>query len=146
MNYAEIEGLRIAYSHKRPPSLASDKRVIYIHGTGCDGRVFERHMEVVSSKHEVVSIDLPGHGGSQGTGFRGVADYAYFVAGLIETLDWGRSVVAGHSLGGGVALAAALYCSTLVEGLMLIDTGARLRVDPLILEHARRVAGALIMS
>jgi len=140
MNHAEIEGVRIAYSRKRPPRRASGKRVIYIHGTGCDGRVFERHMEIVSSKHEVVAIDLPGHGGSEGTGFRGVADYAYFVASLIEALGWERSIVAGHSLGGGVALATALYCSALVEGLMLIDTGARLRVDPSILQHAHRLA------
>ena len=139
MNYAEIEGLRIAYTHAQPTG-GGDKRVLYIHGTGCDGRVFERHLEVMAAKHEVVAIDLPGHGGSEGTGFRGVGDYAYFTAGLIEHLGWDRCVVAGHSLGGGIALAVALYRRSLVEALLLIDTGARLRVNPVVLEQAHRLA------
>ena len=139
MNHAQIEGLRITYAH-RPAQAGGGKRVIYVHGTGCDARVFERHLEVVSSRHEVVAIDLPGHGGSEGTGFRGVADYAYSTAGLIEHLGWPQCIVAGHSLGGGIALALALFCPDRVEGLMLIDTGARLRVDPVILELARRLA------
>ena len=139
MSYAQIEGLRIAFKHAQPTG-GGGKRVIYIHGTGCDGRVFERHLEIIAEKHEVVAIDLPGHGGSEGTGFRGVGDYAYFTAGLIEHLGWEQCVVAGHSLGGGIALAVALYRRSLVEGLMLIDTGARLRVDPVILELAHRLA------
>ena len=142
MNYASIEGLRIVYDHRRPPSGdgRGRGRVIYIHGTGCTGRVFERHLAVVAAEHEVVAIDLPGHGESEGSGFRGVADHAFFTAGLIEHLGWERCVVAGHSLGGGIALAVAVYFPELVEGLLLIDTGARLRVDPAIIETARRTA------
>ena len=140
MNYASIEGLRIAYDHRRPPSDDGRGRVIYIHGTGCTGRVFERHLAVVAAAHEVVAIDLPGHGASEGSGFRGVADHAFFTAGLIAHLGWERCVVAGHSLGGGIALAMAVYFPRLVEGLLLIDTGARLRVDPAIIEAARQTA------
>lgn len=140
MSIAIIEGLRISYKHCRQQGTGPGRRVIYVHGTGCNARVFDRHMQTVSARHEVVAIDLPGHGDSEGTGFRGVGDYAYFVAGLIESLGWDRCVVAGHSLGGGIALAVAAYFPQLIEGMMLIDTGARLRVAPAVLEAARKVA------
>lgn len=134
-----IEGLNIAFEHRRPAA-APSVRVLYVHGTGCHAGVFERHMEVVSRHYEVAAIDLPGHGRSGGNGFRGVADYAFFVGQLVQALGWQRCVVAGHSLGGGIALASALYFPDNVQALMLIDTGARLRVAPEILAAARRAA------
>jgi len=59
---------------------------------------------------------------------------------LAESLGWDRFVVAGHSLGGAIALAAAVYHMDMMNGLMLIDTGARLRVHPDILKDARKAA------
>ena len=140
MKYASIDGLRIGYEHYASQTKGNLSRVIFIHGTGCNSRVFERHFEVLSTRHEVAAIDLPGHGESTGSGFRGVADYAHYVAKLIEHLEWESCVVAGHSLGGAIGLALALYYPKCVEGLLLVDTGARLRVDPGIIETARRAA------
>jgi pimeloyl-ACP methyl ester carboxylesterase len=132
-----IEGLTINFDHY-VPDVAAAQRVIYIHGTGCNAKVFAEHLSVISKHHELVAIDLPGHGGSGGDGFRSATDHAFFVGALIEHLGWGSCVVAGHSLGGGIALAVAVYFEPLVAGLMLIDTGARLRVNPKVLEFARK--------
>jgi pimeloyl-ACP methyl ester carboxylesterase len=140
MPKTSIEGLEINYEHYVPSGSPPVQRVIYVHGTGCNGRVFEDHLRVMSNRHEAVAIDLPGHGGSEGSGFRSVTDYAFFVGALVEYLGWKSCVVAGHSLGGGIALAAAVYFEGLVSGLMLIDTGARLRVNPKILDLAREAA------
>lgn len=142
MPSTEIEGLTIHYEHLTPPAPARGQRVVYIHGTGCNAQVFLAHMRAIAAEHEVVAIDLPGHGQSAGNGFRGAADHAFFVATLIEQLGWERCVVAGHSLGGGIALSVAIYFPRLVAALMLIDTGARLRVNPKILELARKAARA----
>ena len=135
-----IDGLNIFYHHHQPASGAAGQRVMYIHGTGCNGAVFARHLESVAVRHEVVAIDLPGHGKSAGTGFCGMADYAHVVAALINRLGWTSCVVAGHSMGGGVALSVGLYFSPLVHALMLIDTGARLRVNPKLIAIARAIA------
>ena len=140
MKYASIDGLKIAYEHYSSQPKGKGRRVIFIHGTGCNSHVFERHFEVLSTRHEVAAIDLPGHGESTGNGFRGIADYAHYVAGFIKHLEWEGCIVAGHSLGGAIGLAIALYYPKCVEGLLLIDTGARLRVDPAIIETARRAA------
>ncbi len=140
MPTTNIEGLKVSFDHY-PPSADSDaQRVMYIHGTGCNAKVFASHLRSMSDQHEVVAIDLPGHGGSDGSGFRSATEHAFFVGALIKHLNWESCVVAGHSLGGGIALAVALYFEELVGALMLIDTGARLRVSPTVLELARKAA------
>lgn len=140
MPSANIEGLSINYLHYRPKEHTAGQQVIYIHGTGCNAGVFDAHMQSVRRRHEVVALDLPGHGHSSGNGFRSAVEHAFFVTALVEHLKWQHCVVAGHSLGGGIALAVAIYFQPLVRGLMLIDTGARLRVSPKIIAVARRAA------
>jgi pimeloyl-ACP methyl ester carboxylesterase len=97
-------------------------------------------MTALAETHTPVAIDLPGHGQSAGRGFRGAADYSYFVVKLALALGWERFVVAGHSMGGAIALTTALYHADLLNGLLLIDTGARLRVHPDILQVSRLAA------
>ena len=140
MGFVDIEGLKIHYDAVGDPGAKKGQRVIYIHGTGSNTRVWENHMEALADFHTPVAIDLPGHGQSEGLGFRGAADYAHFVVKLAESLDWDRFTVAGHSLGGAIALAAAVYHTDMMNGLMLIDTGARLRVHPDILNAAKMAA------
>ena len=138
MGYADIDGLRIHY-HTTGES-SHGQRVLYVHGTGCDGRVWHRHMRAMADRHTPVAIDLPGHGLSSGTGFRGAADYTHYAIRLADHLGWDRFVIAGHSLGGGIALTAAIYYADRLAGMMLVDTGARLRVDPNVLENSRQLA------
>jgi len=115
---------------------------MYVHGTGCNGQVWIPHMTAIADAHTPVAIDLPGHGGSPGRGFRGVGDYTYFVVELASALGWDRFVVAGHSLGGAIALLTALHHGDRVDGLILVDSGARLRVDPTLLRDAHQAAAA----
>lgn len=140
MGFAQIAGLKIYYHAVSDPKAKKGQRVIYIHGTGCNTKVWVKHMEALAKFHTPVAIDLPGHGQSDGCGFRGVGDYSRFVAELAKSLGWDRFVVAGHSLGGAIALANAVYDAEMVCGLMLIDTGARLRVHPDILNAALQAA------
>jgi pimeloyl-ACP methyl ester carboxylesterase len=127
----------IHYHAAGDPDARAGHRVLYVHGTGCSGDVWTPHMATIADRHAAVAIDLPGHGRSPGRGFRGVADYAYFVVELAAALGWGRFVLVGHSLGGAIAQLTALYHPQLLDGLILVDTGARLRVDPALLRGAR---------
>jgi pimeloyl-ACP methyl ester carboxylesterase len=142
MQKTEIEGSCV-YFHHRTPAEANKGRLFYIHGTGCRAQVFKRHLSVISEDYEVVAVDLPGHGRSEGNGFRGVVDYAACCAGLIRGLSWSESVIVGHSMGGGIALALAIYEPELVSALVLVDSGARLRVAPAIIKNARAIASGL---
>jgi pimeloyl-ACP methyl ester carboxylesterase len=137
MGSVVIAGRTIHYHAAGNPDGRTGHRVLYVHGTGCSGEVWAPHMAAIADRHAAVAIDLPGHGKSPGPGFRGVADYARFVVELAAALGWGRFVLAGHSLGGAVAQLTALYHPDLLDGLVLVDTGARLRVDPALLRGAR---------
>src|SRR5574341_1537631 len=77
---------------------APGQKVLYVHGTGCNGQVWLPHMTAIANAHTPVAVDLPGHGGSPGFGFRGVGDYTYFVVELSKALGWNRFVLVGHSL------------------------------------------------
>ncbi len=140
MGFAKIDGLNIHYHAVGDPSATKGQRVLYVHGTGCNVKVWAQHMEAMAVAHTPVAIDLPGHGQSEGNGFRGMADYAHFVVELASALGWDRFVLAGHSMGGGVALTATLYQAERLNGMMLIDTGARLRVSSTIIQAAHRAA------
>jgi pimeloyl-ACP methyl ester carboxylesterase len=142
MGHLTIDERTIHYHAPAPRAGAAGQRVLYVHGTGCNGRVWQAHMAAIAEAHTPVAIDLPGHGGSPGRGFRGVADHAHFALELARALGWARFVLVGHSMGGAVALTAALYHPERLAGLVLVDTGARLRVDPTLLRGAREAAEA----
>jgi len=122
-----VDERTIHYHAFASPAPRIGHRLLYVHGTGCDGRVWAPHAAAIARAHTPVAIDLPGHGQSPGRGFRGIADYTYFVVELARALGWERFVVVGHSMGGAVALMTALHHGDLLEGLVLVDTGARLR-------------------
>jgi pimeloyl-ACP methyl ester carboxylesterase len=82
----------------------------------------------------VYTLDLPGHGRSGGAGRGAIEDYATNVVVFFDMVGIERAVVVGHSMGGAIALTMALDAPGRVAGLVLIATGARLRVAPAILE------------
>ena len=84
----------------------------------------------------VYTLDLPGHGRSQGPGRDSVAGYAADIAAFIDALALTNVFLAGHSMGGAVVQTLALDPPPALKGIILIATGARLRVDPLILSLA----------
>jgi pimeloyl-ACP methyl ester carboxylesterase len=59
------------------------------------------------------------------------------VAAFLQAIEVKQAVIAGHSMGGAIALALALDFAELVTGLVLMATGARLRVAPTILRGIR---------
>jgi pimeloyl-ACP methyl ester carboxylesterase len=142
MASALVAGRTIHYRAAGPPAGGGGRRLLYVHGTGCNAEVWGPHMATMADRHAAVAIDLPGHGRSPGPGFRGVADYAHVVVELARVLGWERFVVVGHSMGGAVALITALYHADVLDGLVLVDTGARLRVHPALLRGAREAAAA----
>lgn len=87
--------------------------------------------------------DLNGHGKSAGQGRESIAEYADDMATLLDELDIERAYVCGQSMGGAIALTMALEHPERVRGLILIASGARLRVHPDILTQARRNPAAV---
>ena len=105
-----------------------------IHGAGENSLSWIRQLEGLADAARVVALDLPGHGESEGDGCRRIEDYARVVGGFISAAGLGRVVLGGHSMGGGIAQTVALERPELLAGLVLVGTGARLRVLPRVFE------------
>ncbi len=85
----------------------------------------------------VVALDLPGHGRSDGPPPDRVETIAEAVLRTIRETGIEAYVLAGHSLGGAVALTLAARGAPGLRGLAPVCTGARLAVNPAILQGLR---------
>lgn len=101
--------------------------VVLIHGaagTHLDWPPHLRRLEAAS----VYAIDLPGHGRSSGPARSTVNQYADVVSAFITRLGLVDVFLVGHSMGGAIAMTIALQGPVAIKGLVLISSGARLRV------------------
>jgi pimeloyl-ACP methyl ester carboxylesterase len=122
-------------------------RVVFVHGSGDNATCWQRQVTFLGEER-ALAVDLPGHGTrtrDSGPPEMSVRDYALDVRQQMQAAGLARPIVAGHSLGGAIALQLALEWGDEMAGLMLIGTGARLRVLPALLEAAQRdQTGALL--
>ncbi|MDK2876274.1 MAG: hypothetical protein PWQ22_684 [Archaeoglobaceae archaeon] len=110
----------------------SDLPIFYIHGSGGDAELWKNQLEELGG----YAIDLPNHGNSGRAEIGCIDDYAYFVSKVVAKIS-GSGVIVGHSLGGAVAQKVYLNHREAVKALVLVGTGARLRVMPKVLEGLR---------
>jgi pimeloyl-ACP methyl ester carboxylesterase len=100
--------------------------IVLLHGAGLCGAVWKP----LRAHVDAGAPSLPGRDGVPGPAPATVEEAAAWLASTLEA----PAVVAGHSYGGAVALELALTRPDLVAGVVLMATGARLRVHPVILE------------
>jgi len=108
--------------------------VVFIHGSGGSHHTWRDQWAGLKGAARLVVLDLPGHAESPGTPRETVEGYANWLADFIEEAGLGKFVLAGHSMGGAIALQAALNRIPGLAALILAGTGAKLKVSPLILD------------
>jgi len=121
-----------ADNYLRPPA-------VLIHGAGGQQLYWPPQIRRLHDQR-MFAMDLPGHGLSDGIGNHLVEDYVEDILKFMDQLRLNSAVLIGHSMGGAIALAAALQYPRRVLGLVLVGSGARLRVDPAILRNAAQDA------
>ncbi|MFP4041122.1 MAG: alpha/beta fold hydrolase [Desulfosudaceae bacterium] len=112
--------------------------LIFIHGSTMSKTFWEPQMASLSRQFNTMALDLPGHGQSPGDGFDQMASYTEAVMNWMEEVNPPGMVPCGLSLGGAVALDLMLCYPERFEAGILISTGARLRVMPLIFEAIKK--------
>jgi len=135
MPYVEVAGDNIFYAW-HANNAGGRVPLVLVHGAG------ENHLAWPAALRRmtgiaVYALDLPGHGKSSGDGRSTITEYADFLAQWLDALKIDRAVLAGHSMGGAIAQQFALAYPHRSTALILIATGARLRVAPQILDLAR---------
>jgi len=132
MPYVQISDERVFYAY-HAATLGEAPSVLLVHGAG--GSHLHWGYEVRSlPEANVYAVDLPGHGRSGGSGRCSVAAYVESILGFMEVLELERAVVVGHSMGSAIALTLGIDHPERAQGLVLIGSGARLRVLPAILQ------------
>jgi len=121
MDTASVNGVRIAYSRS-----GSGKPLVLIHGFPFDSSIWDEVVPLLEGSFDLIRPDVRGFGESTTVGtVYSITDMADDIAGLIDSMDLEKVVVAGHSMGGYVALAFAKKYPSRVSGLALISSQAR---------------------
>jgi len=105
-------------------------KLVLVHGSGGTGVVWTHQTEFF---RDADAVNLPGHL-TEDEPCTSVEDYAAWLHDYVIAKGYGRPVLAGHSLGGAIVLQYALDYPDDVGGLVLVGTGAKLRVAPHVLE------------
>ena len=114
--------------------------VALVHGAGGDHLSWPSQLRRLSG-YRVYTPDLPGHGKSKGHGLQGIASYGKTLTAWIQGLELPKVFLAGHSMGGAIALWLALHYPELVRALILISTGASLPVNLSLIEELATQVG-----
>ena len=131
MPHADLgKGVQIHYQEVNPQGKIP---VLFCHGSGGNTRHW-RFQRDLPEDLILYFVDLPGHGQSTGSALDTVAAYRETIKSLVDKLQLSSFFLAGHSLGGAIALDYARCYPEDLQGMILLSTGARLRVLPFILE------------
>jgi pimeloyl-ACP methyl ester carboxylesterase len=124
----------MGYSVASWPLNPAQSTIVFIHGAAGSGAFWQAQVEGLAGRVNTLAIDLPGHGRSDGAGKETIAGYAGSVIDLIKQLEVPNPIACGLSMGGAIALQLLIECPDLLKAGILISTGARLKVAPVIFE------------
>jgi pimeloyl-ACP methyl ester carboxylesterase len=110
--------------------------LVLVHGAGGSRLHWPAELRRLSEA-TVYTLDLPGHGRSEGPGCDTIDGYAQVVTAFMDAVGISQAIIVGHSMGSAIAQTLALKVANRVAGLVLVGAGARLRVAPAILKKIR---------
>jgi len=115
--YAPTNGVEVYYA-----SYGEGSPIVLLHGGLMSGSSWSPILETLSENHEVVTIDLQGHGHTlpfdRPMSFEAMADD---VAGVIDYLKLGEAAVIGYSMGATTALRLAIQHPDKVSKLVHVS-------------------------
>jgi pimeloyl-ACP methyl ester carboxylesterase len=119
--YAEVNGINLYYE-----THGSGRPLVLLHGGLGSGEMFEAVLPMLAERHQVVLVDLQGHGRTADIDRPlDVRFMAGDIAALIDHLRLGTPDVVGYSLGGGVALQTAAQFPDKVRRLVMVSANVR---------------------
>jgi pimeloyl-ACP methyl ester carboxylesterase len=113
------DGVEIVYS----AAGRGEPALVFIHGGLANRGFYDGQLRAFAAHHRVIAPDLPGHGesGSDRTKW-GLAEFGADVKAVIDAEKVDKVIIFGNSLGGPVAIEAALLLPGRTLGVVGIDT------------------------
>ncbi len=109
--------------------------LIFVHGAGEQRKKWRFLMSSLPKGFAGLALDLPGHGDSDEETPKDIGSFVRAVTDTVNKINSPRPWIwVGHSFGGAIILTIALNHADLVDKLILVGCGARLKVSPAVLE------------
>jgi len=137
LKYFNIESTKIACWINRGDFHKKKQSLVFIHGSGSDHSEWSHQYGRLHKHYNILAIDLPRHGRSDGLGEADVEGYCLWVKKLLDLLDLKRAVLVGHSLGAAITLRFAINYPQEIAGIVLVGGGIKMPVNSFFLEFLK---------
>ena len=132
-----VAGRRVFAATGGRPFAAGQPAIVFLHGAGMDHTVWALQTRFFAYRgYNVLALDLPGHGRSEGPALESVDQIADWVVAVLDALELEQAAVVGHSMGALVALDMAARHPARVCALALLGVAGRMPVHPDLLAAA----------
>jgi len=102
---------------------SGEPALVLIHGWSCDSNYWREQVPVLKQKYTVVTVDLAGHGGTDGNRSDwSIARFGQDVATAVAAVPNQKLILVGHSMGGPVAIEASRLLKSRTIGIIGVDT------------------------
>ena len=111
--------------------------VLLMHGSGLTHIVWSLHEQFYASQgFNILSVDLPGHGNSEGPSLKSIEEISDWVKSLMNVLDIKKIIIIGHSQGCLVGIDFASRYPNLINDLVLVAGSYKMPVNQDLIDYA----------
>ena len=104
--------------------------ILLIHGSGLTHIVWSLHEQFYASQgYNVLSVDLPGHGNSEGPSIKSIEEISDWIKSLMTVLNIPKIIIVGHSQGCLAGIDFAARYANLLSSLVLIAGSYKMPVN-----------------
>ena len=111
--------------------------ILLMHGSGLTHIVWSLHEQFYASQgFNILSVDLPGHGNSEGPSLKSIEEISDWVKSLMNVLDIKKIIIIGHSQGCLVGIDFASRYPNLINALVLVAGSYKMPVNQDLIDYA----------
>ena len=104
--------------------------ILLMHGSGLTHIVWSLHEQFYASQgYNILSVDLPGHGNSEGPSLKSIEEISDWIKSLMKVLDITKIIIIGHSQGCLVGIDFAARYENLLSSLVLVAGSYKMPVN-----------------
>ena len=104
--------------------------ILLMHGSGLTHIVWSLHEQFYASQgYNILSVDLPGHGNSEGPSLKSIEEISDWIKSLMNVLDITKIIIIGHSQGCLVGIDFAARYENLLSSLVLVAGSYKMPVN-----------------
>ena len=111
--------------------------ILLMHGSGLTHIVWSLHEQFYASQgFNILSVDLPGHGNSEGPSLKSIEEISDWVKSLMNVLNIKKIIIIGHSQGCLVGIDFASRYPNLINSLVLVAGCYKMPVNQDLINYA----------